>query len=79
MTDVSIRDLRNKGGEIVDRAAAGEEITITRNGVPVAELRSLGPPRLTAAELVERWKQLPPMDPDALRRDIDAVIDPSLW
>jgi len=28
--------------------------------------------------LLERWSQLPAMDPTSLRRDIDAVIDPSL-
>lgn len=78
MTDVSIRDLRNNGGAIVDRAAAGEEITITRNGTPVAELRPLSRPLLTSAELVERWKRLPPMDPDAFRRDVDSLFDPSL-
>lgn len=79
MTDVSIRDLRNKGGEIVDRAARGEEITITRDGLPVAELRPIRRPALTAQELTRRWRHLPPLDHDALRRDIDAVIDPSLW
>jgi hypothetical protein len=28
--------------------------------------------------LLRRWRRLPPMDPDALRRDLDAVIDPAL-
>lgn len=79
MADVSIRDLRNKGGEIVDRAAAGEEITITRNGTPVAELRPLSRPRFTPAELIDRWQALPPMDPDAFRRDVDGLFDSSLW
>jgi prevent-host-death family protein len=45
MTDVTIRELRNQGGEVVGRAAQGEQITITRSGRPVAELRAL-PPRL---------------------------------
>lgn len=77
MTDVSIRDLRNKGGEIVDRAAAGERIVITRDGTPVAELTPLKQ-QLPTAELIERWKRLPPMDPAALRRDIDDLFDQSL-
>lgn len=77
MTDVSIRDLRNKGGEIVDRAAAGEKIVITRDGTPVAELTPLQP-QLSTAEVIERWKHLPPMDPDSLRRDIDDLFDQSL-
>jgi hypothetical protein len=37
---VSIREPRNHGGEVVDRIARGEQITITRAGRPVAELRS---------------------------------------
>lgn len=79
MSDVSIRDLRNHGGEIVDRAARGEQITITRAGEPVAELRPLPRRRLTTAEIAERMRHLPRMDPEKLRRDIDAIIDPSLW
>lgn len=78
MADVSIRDLRNRGGEIVDRAARGEAITITRDGRPVAELRSLDPPPLGAEELLRRSRGIPTIDLSALRADIDAVIDPSL-
>ena len=44
MADVTIRELRNEGGEVVDRAARGERITITRSGQPVAELRALARP-----------------------------------
>ena len=29
MTDVTIRELRNHAGEVVDRAAQGEQITVT--------------------------------------------------
>ncbi len=78
MTDVSIRDLRNRGGEVVDRAAQGELITITRAGKRVAELRPLSRPGLSAEALVERWRHLPRVDPGALRRDIDKLMDPGL-
>jgi prevent-host-death family protein len=57
--EVSIRDLRNKGGEVVDRAARGELITITRDGKRDAELRPLTRPDLTARALVERWRHPP--------------------
>jgi len=79
VTDVSIRDLRNKGGEIVDRAARGEEITITRDGVPVAELRPVRRPPLTAEELVARRRHLPDIDLAQFRRDIDEFTDQSMW
>jgi prevent-host-death family protein len=78
MISVSIRDLRNSGGEVVDRAARGETITITRAGTPVAELHGLPTGGLSAEVLLERWKRLPIVDPVRLREDIDAVVDPSL-
>jgi prevent-host-death family protein len=78
MVEVTIRELRNHGGAVVDRVAAGERVIVTRNGRPVAELRPVRSAGLTATTLLERWRRLPPMDPDALRRDIDSVIDPTL-
>lgn len=77
MSRVSIRELRNQGGDVVDRAAAGEQITITRSGRPVAELRAVRPP-LSAEALLTRWHRLPPVDPSALRADIDELLDPRL-
>jgi prevent-host-death family protein len=73
MSNVSIRDLRNNGGEIVDRAAGGERITITRGGKPVAELSPLRP-ELTADVILERWRRLPPIDYEAFRADVDEVM-----
>ncbi len=74
---MSIRDLRNQGGEIVDRAARGEQITITRSGRPVAELRPLRQ-GLSAEALLSRWRRLPSVDPEGLRADLDRLIDSSL-
>ncbi len=78
MDSVTIRDLRNHGGEVVDRVEAGGRLTVTRDGRPVAELRPIRPRGLSAAALLERWRQLPAVDGVALRRDVDAVIDQSL-
>jgi prevent-host-death family protein len=77
MAEVSIRELRNHGGEVVDRASRGEQITITRSGRAVAELRPLRPP-LSAEALLSRWRRLPDADPVALRTDIDRLLDSSL-
>lgn len=74
---MTIRELRNHGGEVVDRAARGELIAITRDGRPVAELRALRPP-LSAEALLERWRRLPAVDPVALRADLDELLDPGL-
>jgi prevent-host-death family protein len=78
MESVTVRDLRNKGGEVLDRVERGERLIVTRDGRAVAELRPL--PRRSAGpqELIARRKSLPHVDPDALRRDIDAVVDPVL-
>jgi prevent-host-death family protein len=78
VTEISIRDLRNHGGDMVDRVAHGERMTVTRDGKPVALLVPLGREPLSASVLLQRWSQLPPMNPASLRRDIDAVIDQSL-
>ncbi len=78
MSEVSIRELRNHGGEVVDRAAKGERLTITRSGKPVAELSPLSRAPLSLSVLIARRRQLPPVDPDRLREDVDSVIDPAV-
>jgi prevent-host-death family protein len=75
---VSIRDLRNHGGDVVDRAARGEPITITRSGKAVAELRAVSSAPLAAEALLSRWRRLPRVDPVVLRADIDRLLDSGL-
>jgi antitoxin (DNA-binding transcriptional repressor) of toxin-antitoxin stability system len=77
MARVSIRELRNHGGDVVDRAARGEQITITRSGREVAELHAIRAP-LSAEALLSRWQRLPAADPAALRADVDRLLDPGL-
>jgi prevent-host-death family protein len=78
MAEATIRDLRNHSAEVLGRVSAGEHVTVTRDGRPVAELRPLGRKPLTAAEVIERFKRLPPVDPERFRRDVDAIVDSSL-
>jgi prevent-host-death family protein len=78
MDTVTIRELRNHGGDFVDRVAAGARVTVTRDGRAVAELRPLRSRGVPAASLLERWRRLPAVEADALRRDIDAALDQSL-
>ena len=75
---VSVRDIRNHGGDVLARVQRGEILTITSDGTPVAELRPLPRRSLSAAELVERRRRLPRVDDSVLRRDIDALLDQSL-
>lgn len=78
MSDISIRDLRNRGGDIVERAQRGERLIITRSGKPVAQLVALPRPAVPLDELRQRWMRLPEVDISTFRQDLDTVIDPSL-
>jgi prevent-host-death family protein len=78
MSEVTIRELRNRGGEVVDRVAAGERVIVTRSGKPVAELRPVRSTLTTGSALLGQWRRLPPLDLAALRADLDSVIDPAL-
>ena len=78
MNHVSVRDLRNHGGRVLQRVASGESLTVTLDGEPVAELRPLPSGGMPAAELLRRWRRLPVIDAMVLCADNDSVIDSSL-
>ena len=78
MSEATVRELRNQGGHVLDRVLAGERVTITRDGQPVAELVPIRRRPLSAEALVARFRHLPPIDPVAFRSDIDAFLDSSL-
>lgn len=78
VSGVTIRELRNHGGEVIDRVERGERLTVTRDGREVAELLPLQRPGVRANVLIERWSRLPQIDADELRTDIDHVLDSRL-
>lgn len=78
MAEVTVRELRNHGGRVLERVSKGETLTVTLDGRPVAELRPLSGRGLSGAELLRRRRVLPTVDPQALRRDLDLVIDGSV-
>lgn len=78
MSEATVRELRNQGGRVLDRVAAGERVTITRNGKPVARLEPAARGRLGAEALIGRFRQLPEVDPRRLREDVDAALDQRL-
>jgi prevent-host-death family protein len=45
VTSVTVRELRNKWGEVLARVERGERVIVTRDGQAVAELRPVGPPQ----------------------------------
>jgi prevent-host-death family protein len=78
MDSVTIRELRNNGGRVLDRVLRGEPLQVTRDGRPVAEIVPTRAPALTAEELIRRSRTLPDIDADRFRSDVDAVIDQRL-
>jgi prevent-host-death family protein len=73
MDRVGIRELRNNVAAVVRRAAAGERVTITFDGVPAAQLGPLSPAggALTLDDLVAAGLALPPG-----RRDRPPAAEP---
>jgi antitoxin (DNA-binding transcriptional repressor) of toxin-antitoxin stability system len=78
MKKVTMRELRNEGGAVIDRLGPGETVMVTRDGAPFAELRRVGREPLTAEELIAHWKHLPDIDYAAMRAELDEIIDPWL-
>lgn len=75
MKVITQREFRNNSAAVMDSVEAGEIYHVTRNGVPVAELRPLGRRRrLTAEELVARHRTLPRVDYQRMRQDVDAYF-----
>lgn len=75
---VTVRELRNKGGEVLRRVERGERMIVTRDGEAVAELNPLPRRSPSPAELISRRRHLPRIDAEAFRADVDDVLDASL-
>ena len=74
MTEVASRELRNDTAGLLRRVQAGEDITVTVNGKPVALLTALQPTRrrwLGRDELLHRLRSAQ-ADP-GLRQDLAAL------
>jgi prevent-host-death family protein len=78
---IAQRELRNDNAKVIDAVAAGESFVITRNGVPVAELRPIQQARRTfvpTAELPSLAATGPRIDRERFRADLDRVVDQGL-
>jgi prevent-host-death family protein len=79
MRTITQRELRNDSGAILREVQSGQTLLVTRNGMPVAEVRPIQPrrfvPRAAIAGAVER---APKIDAKRFRNDIDAIIDQSI-
>lgn len=75
---LSQRELRNQSGEIMRALDRGEDFIVTRNGVPVGELRPIKRRRrqfIPREELVALFEGAPHIDYEQFRADIDEYVD----
>jgi prevent-host-death family protein len=78
---IAQRQLRNDNAKVIAAVAAGESFVVTRNGVPVAELRPIQQTRRTfvpTAELLVLAANGPQINRRRFRADLDRVVDPGL-
>ena len=79
--EITQRELRNDNARVIEAVAAGESFVVTRNGVPVAELRPIQTGRRTMvpkAELVSVATSGPHVGWRQFRADLDRVADQAL-
>lgn len=57
--EYSLRDAKARLSELIDQAARGEDIVITRRGRPVARLSSVAAPRRQSGALRGRIRMAP--------------------
>ncbi|MBK5222945.1 MAG: type II toxin-antitoxin system prevent-host-death family antitoxin [Acidimicrobiia bacterium] len=69
MSTVGVRELKQNASAVVADAAAGETVTITHRGRPVAQMTSIPASRLHA--LLEAGRARPPL------RDINDLAEPT--
>ena len=75
---IAQRQLRNNNAKVMDAVVAGKRFIVGRNGVPVAELRSITTPRrtfVTEGDVVEIFAAVPRIDHLQSRADSDRAID----
>jgi prevent-host-death family protein len=78
MTEVASRELRNDTARVLRRVDAGEDVTITANGRPVARLvpvRRGGRRWVTRGEFLSRLVQADPAMRDDLREVAGETTD----
>ena len=78
MKEVTVRDLRNNGGQILDAVMRGESMTVTRQGRPIAELRPLRKTGVRSEVLETAFKGCPTFKYEDLVADMAEFLDLSL-
>ena len=75
---ITQRELRNDSAAVLREVQAGQTPVITRNGVPVAELRPVAARRFVPrAAIADAARRAPRIDFEQFRADLDAIVDQS--
>jgi prevent-host-death family protein len=75
MKVITQREFRDNSAAVMDAVEAGETYRVTRNGVPVAELRPLSRRRRPSVEeMIERHRRLPRVDYARMRQEADEFL-----
>jgi len=75
--EINQRELRNNSGAVLRAVQAGETITVTNNGMPVAELSPLHRRRFVSAQrVIDTLAGAPEISLTDLRDDLDRLADP---
>jgi antitoxin (DNA-binding transcriptional repressor) of toxin-antitoxin stability system len=72
---ITQRELRNSSGEIMRALDRGETFVVTRNNVPVGELRPLPRQFVAADAVVAAFATAPAIDRARFHLDLDAHVD----
>jgi antitoxin (DNA-binding transcriptional repressor) of toxin-antitoxin stability system len=74
--EITQRELRNDSGDIMRGLDRGESYLVTRNGVPVGELRPVHRSRFVACDVViGAFASAAAIDAVRFREDVDRGID----
>ena len=76
MRTITQRQLRNDSAAILRDVQAGQSMTVTRNGTPVAELKPVSARRFVPrAVIAQAARSAPRIDAVRFRVDLDALVD----
>jgi antitoxin (DNA-binding transcriptional repressor) of toxin-antitoxin stability system len=73
---ITQRELRNESGSVMRALDRGDSFVVTRNGVPVGELRPMRRRRFVSSDAaVAAFAGTPKLDAKRLRADLDRALN----
>ncbi len=76
---ITQRELHNDSAAVLREVQAGQTMIVTRNGMPVAELRPIPPRRfIPRAVIADAAARAPRIDAKRFRTDLGNIVDVSV-